>query len=65
MKIRVALVIDVDPQDLNESGLFGANFDGSGQYDAAELRADVRSYVLALVQGSSLADETDAEVTAR
>lgn len=65
MKVRVALVIDVDPQKLDESGLFGADFDEAGRYNATELRAEIRSYILNLVQGSSLADEADAEVTAR
>ena len=62
MKIRVPLVIDVDPAMWAQAN--GAIVDGDGNFTMKDLRADVRSYVLNLVQSASMIDETDAEVTA-
>jgi hypothetical protein len=49
MKVRVSLTIDVD----REAWL---NIYGRGE-TAAEIREDVRSYVLEYVQGSAASDE--------
>ncbi|MBP6997916.1 MAG: hypothetical protein KBB39_17415 [Phycicoccus sp.] len=49
MKVRVTLTIDVDRDAWNS--IYG-NGDG-----AAEVRDDVRAYVLEQVQGSAAADE--------
>lgn len=61
MKIRIPITIDVDPQKW--AAAFGLDVDATGTPKAADLRQDVRSYFLNLVQGSSAVDETDAEVT--
>ncbi len=51
MKVRVTLTIDVDRDAWNS--IYG-NGNGDG---AAEVRDDVRAYVLEQVQGSAAADE--------
>ncbi len=61
MKIRVSLVVEVDPQ-------MWANTDGAivgvdGGFAIADVRESVRSYLLNLAQCSALIDEAEAEVT--
>ena len=60
MKIRVTLIIDVDPAKWVDSN--GGLDDGTGKFAAAAVREDVRSYYLTLAQGAALTDETDAAV---
>jgi hypothetical protein len=61
MKIRVSLVVDVDPAKWVDST--GRLDDGTGKFVAAEVREDVRSYYLTHAQNAALTDETDAAVT--
>lgn len=61
MKIRIPLVIEVDPQKWADSN--GQIVDGDGNFTAAAIREDVRSYFLNLAQNAPMIDETDAEVS--
>lgn len=61
MKIRVPLVIEVDPQKWADSN--GQIVDAEGRFTAAAVRDDVRLYVLSAIQSAALIDETDAEVS--
>jgi hypothetical protein len=54
-------VIDVDPRKWADSN--GQMCDAEGRFDMTDLRADVRSYVLNLVQQAPMLDETEAEVS--
>lgn len=62
MKIRIPLVIDVDPQAWADSN--GQIVDVEGSFTLAAVREDVKSYVLNHVQGAALVDETQATVSA-
>jgi hypothetical protein len=61
MKVTVKLTIEVDPKTWAESN--GYLMDGDGRFKVAEVREDIRSYVLHQIQATSIIDETDAEVT--
>lgn len=61
MKIRVPLVVDIDPAKWAASN--GQIVDAHGRYRLDELRADVRQYVLNMAQCASIIDEADGEVT--
>jgi hypothetical protein len=61
MKIRVPLVIEVDPQMWADAN--GQIVDGNGKFTAAALREDVRTYFLNLAQRSAMADESGAEAS--
>lgn len=61
MKIRVSLLIDVDPAKWAASN--GQLVDGKGHFTTQAVRDDIRSYVLHQVQMAALIDETDAEVS--
>lgn len=59
MKVRIALTIDVDSVLwATSNGLT----DEDGGFTAEQVRADVRSYVLTLVQNGAMVEETNAEV---
>lgn len=60
MKVRIPLVIDVDPAKW--AFINGQIADADGNFTIADFRADVRSYFLNHVQGSYMVEETDAEV---
>lgn len=55
MKITVKLVVDVDPKDW-------ATANGMVEPSAAEVREDVKRYVLNHTQQANMMDETDADV---
>lgn len=61
MKVRVNLVIEVDPQNWARST--GQGVDEHGRCKPAELREDVRNYYLYLAQGASITEETSAQVS--
>ena len=61
MKIRVSYVIDVDPQKWADCN--GQIVDGDGRFRAADVREDVRTYILTNLQGLPLLDDADAEVS--
>lgn len=55
MKIKVELLVEVDPQE------WANTYGGSSK--AADVREDVQDYVLNSVQGLAGIDESEAEVT--
>lgn len=60
MKVRVALTIDVDAAVwATDNGLT----DADGRFTSEQVRADVHSYVLNLVQSGAAIGENTAEVT--
>jgi hypothetical protein len=61
MKIRVSLVVEVDPKEWAQSN--GRIVDADGNFTASGVREDVRSYLLNHVQMAALIDETSADVT--
>lgn len=61
MKVRVSLLIEVDPQKWADSN--GQIVDSDGHYTATAVRDDVRSYVLNAIQCAAMVDETEAEVS--
>lgn len=61
MKIRVALTIDLDPHAWAQNN--GQIVDAAGRFTLAEVRDDVRSYVLTCLQGAPMLEDADAEVT--
>lgn len=63
MKIAVSLVIDVDPEAW--ANTYGSFVDAEGNFTLADLRKNVRDYVLNLVQCSAGVDESGAIVTMR
>lgn len=60
MKIRVPLVIEVDPQKWAE--INGQIVDEDGNYTTAAVRDDIRTYFLHHVQGAAMVEDTDAVV---
>lgn len=61
MKVTVKLVVDVDPAEWVARE--GHLDDGTGRYVLAEVRDDIRTYLLNLVQCSAIAEETGATVS--
>jgi hypothetical protein len=62
VKIRIPLVIEVDPKKRADSN--GQIVDAGGKFTVAAVREDIRGYILNLVQQAPMLDETDAEVSA-
>lgn len=59
MKIRVPLTIEIDAAEWAKAqGLDDIN----GKFTAADVRADLRSYVLNMIQQSSAIEEASGEV---
>ena len=61
MKVRIPLVVDVDPQLWAAAN--GQVVDAAGKFKLTDVREDIRSYFLNLVQSAPMVDETDAEVS--
>ncbi|MEV1013881.1 hypothetical protein AB0I89_24310 [Micromonospora sp. NPDC049801] len=61
MKVRVPLVIEVDPQEW--ANINGQIVDADGKFTIADLREDIRTYVLNAIQNAALIDEVEASVS--
>ncbi len=61
MKIRVALTIELDPHAWAENN--GQIVDAAGRFTLAEVRGDVRSYVLTTLQTAPMLEDADADIT--
>lgn len=57
MRIRLTVAVDVDPKLWAENN--GQIVDAEGRFTAADLRADVRAYVLHLIQTSTMVEDAN------